>query len=197
MPSKKKILRMKNAQRKAAARFHVYVCSVLRECVFFYSMRMAACAAVAAASCTAAPFARLIKMPDDQQNDGKQGCCNQNSRKILQNPFKHKERSLKLVLYTRPDALEPIAFLVRPEQQIQEDSNKQEGDCCKDIKTAAHKQVTDLENAHRYGVRKNGLIANGKERPFCAVHFTLDCTYSGKARSAQKVKYQEGIRGNR
>lgn len=95
-----------------------------------------------------------------------------------------QESGIIISINNDPDALEPIAFLVRPEQQIQEDSNKQEGDCCKDIKTAAHKQVTDLENAHRYGVRKNGLIANGKERPFCAVHFTLDCTYSGKARSA-------------
>lgn len=184
MPSKKKILRMKNAQRKAAARFHVYVCSVLRECVFFYSMRMAACAAVAAASCTAAPFARLIKMPDDQQNDGKQGCCNQNSRKILQNPFKHKERSLKLVLYTRPDALEPVAFPVRPEQQKQENSNKQKGDCCKDAEAPACKQVADLENTHRYGIRKDSLIANGKERPFCTVHFSFNRPHGGETRSA-------------
>ena len=94
-----KALRTKNAQRKAAARFHVYVCSVLREFVFFYSMRMAACAAVAVASCTAAFFARFTEMQDDQQNDGKQGRCNQNSWKIVQNPFKHKKHSLRRFIY--------------------------------------------------------------------------------------------------
>ena len=75
------------------------------------------------------------------------------------------------------------------------DRNEDQGNDKTDDIEIARDGGADLINAKRNDISEDGLIADGKHRPFAAVHLALDRAHRREAGCAEQIEYEESVSG--